>query len=362
MLALALVATVARSASGDGKAAAFVSVYQDDDHVSVISPQLVASTEIDDRVEVEAGWEADIISAASVDIVTAASPRGFEEVRHGLIAGASFRPEPEVGFGIRYLPSWEPDFDSHAVAARTVHEWLERRVEQRLELRASFDRVGRAGEPTETWRKQTSVSAAASVGVIVDRWTVAQLAYEVASVDGFQASPYRFVPVSWEPTAIVVRVPERTPEHRARHAIGPSVRRALARDWFASAGYRFYADDWGIVSHTGELELQHELVRDRLVLGANARVYWQSSASFHRKRYVTPTGEVPRFRSADKMLSRSWSLLAGARSELGFGRAGPFEVLRATLSLAVYEQRFEEFAPLEARTAVIASLGASGEY
>jgi hypothetical protein len=317
---------------------------------------------VDERLDVEAAWEADIISAASVDIVSAASPRGYEEVRHGLSLGADFRPEPETGFGIRYLPSWERDFDSHAVAVRAVHEWLERRVEQRIEGRVSFDRIGRAGEPAETWRDQTTVSVSATLGVIVNPRTVAQLAVEVASVDGFQASAYRFVPVFWEPGGLMLRVPELTPDHRARLAAGASVRHALARDWFASAGYRGYADDWGVESHTADVELQHELVRDRLLLGASARAYRQSSASFHRERYVADAGELPRYRSADKLLSRSWSLLAGVRSEVGFGKAGPFDALSATATLGVYRQRFEDFATLGARTAVISSVGASGEF
>lgn len=349
------------SALADSRSSAFVSVYSDDDDLSVVSPALTVRQELDEGVDAEVGWEADIISAASVDVVTAASPHAYEETRHGLTAAALWKPEREVTFALRYLPSWETDYSSHGLALRTAYEWLDRRLEQRLDVRASFDRVGRAGEPESRWRDLSVVSLAPSLGWVFDRWTVGNLGYELIAQDGFQSSSYRFVPVRWS-LITSVSVPERHPERRVRHAIAASVRHALSRDWFVAGGYRFYRDSWQVQSHTLDATLQHAIDTDRVLLGLDLRGYFQGEASFYRERYDAPPGTFPRYRSRDKMLSESWSALAGLRSEVGLGQVGFADDLRVVVKSDVYEQHFLTFEPLARRRAFIFQLGASAEY
>lgn len=357
-LALALLAA---NAGADSRATAFVSVYSDDDELTVVSPELALRQELSDRLQLQASYEADIISAASVDVMTAASPHGYQEVRHGLAAGATWRPEREISFGLSYLPSWETDYDSHAIALRTVYEWLERRLEERLDLRASFDRVGRAGEPESEWRDLFIVSVAPSLSWVLDRWTVASLSYELQAQDGFQSSSYRFVPIRWSGTT-TVSVPERHPEWRVRHALALGVRHALSRSWFVSGGYRLYRDSWGLGSHTAEAGLQHSTRGERVLVGLDARGYYQGAASFYEQRYSALPGTFPVYRSRDKMLSDGWSVLAGLRGEVGLGPVGFADDVRVVAKSEVYEQHFLSFEPLDARRAFIFQLGASAEY
>ncbi len=347
----------------NGRVDGWISVYSDDDDLQVVSPQVGAQAELYDRYQVEVAYDADIISAASVDVVTAASPRGYDEVRHGVRLGIGWRPEAATTLFARYLPSWEPDYRSHGVAAGASTEFWERNIDARLDVRANFDRVGRAGEPKQRWRDLTQLVVAPSIGWTVDPETTLQLAYELQLMNGFQASPYRFVTIQWTDAARSrIRIPETTPDQRTRHAIAVSTRRAVSKRWFVGLAYRFYVDSWAVVSHTAEAELQHAFLSDRVILGASVRGYWQGDADFYRERYVTPFGLLPKHRVADKMLSRQWSWLPGLRAELELGAPLGMAALRATTKLEVYDQHFLNFAPLEERRAVITSLGATGEF
>jgi hypothetical protein len=357
-LAFVLFAT---AANADSRATAFVSAYSDDDGLTVISPELSLRQEVSGWVDVEASYEADIISAASVDIVTAASPRGYEEVRHGFAAGVLWKPEREITFGLKYLPSFEPDYASHGLVLRTGYEWLNRRLEQRLDLRAAVDQVGRAGEPRDTWRDLHIVALSPAVSYVLDRHTVGNLTYELQAQDGFQASPYRFVPIDWTGAATVA-VPEQHPEWRVRHALAVGVRHALALRWYASLGYRFYRDSWEVQSHTGELGLQHATAQEKVIVGLDLRGYTQGAASFYEERYAAPAGTFPVYRSRDKLLSRSWSVLAALRGEVGLGATGFAEDIRVAARAGVYQQHFLEFEPLDRRRAFTFQLGATAEY
>ncbi|MBK7584949.1 MAG: DUF3570 domain-containing protein [Myxococcales bacterium] len=356
-----LLTAVCTPARADNRAAVSLSSYADDNELTVVSPQASLRQELDDRVSVEGSYEADIISAASVDVLTAASPRGYHEVRHGFSAGVLWKPEREISFRAKYIPSFEPDYSSQGLLLGTAYEWFERRLEQRIDVRASFDRVGRAGEPRSTWRDLELVSIGPTLSWVLDRFSVVSLAYELQAQSGFQASTYRFVPISWA-SGTEVSVPEQHPKWRVRHALGMGVRRALSRHWFVSGGYRFYRDSWGVQSHTGDLGAQHATDQSKVIVGLDLRAYTQGEASFYREHYSSAPGTIPTLRSRDKMLSKNWSLLAGLRGELGLGPVLFTDELRLAAHADVYDQHFETFEPLHRRRAFIFQIGATAEY
>jgi len=93
LLALGL-ARPAQAAEGEVSTALLV--YSDDDHVTVISPRLGGRAELG-ALTLDARYTVDAVSAASVDLVTAASPAGFSELRHQ----ASGAAEHALGAGAR---------------------------------------------------------------------------------------------------------------------------------------------------------------------------------------------------------------------------------------------------------------------
>lgn len=350
------------SASSDGRVGALVSVYASNDHLTVVSPQASLRVPIRQNVDLETGYEADVISSATADVITAASPRGYTEVRHGATAGASYRPAPGTTLGARWLPSWEPDYVSQTFSGGASREWLDRRLTTDVGYRLSLDQVGRHGEPRDRWRSLTSHAVTLGLGWVLSPRSVVSVAYELIRADGFQASPYRTVRIGGGPLGAPYGVPEAVPDGRTRHALAATFRHALGRGFFAMASYRLYSDSWGVASHTEEVELSRSFHGDRYLVAIDARTYGQGRASFYAGHYHPAPGTLPELRSADKMLAPSWSWLAGPRFEVGLGDAGAVRDVRLSTKAELFEQRFSDFEPLPMRRAVILSLGGAGEF
>lgn len=357
-LALAL---VSRGAHAEGGATAFVSVYADDDDLTVVSPQVFATQTVVEDLEAHAGYDADIITAATVDVRTAASPRGYEETRHGFETGLRWQPRAETSVGARWVGSWEPDYQSHGIGVTTTHEWLARHLTTSLSLLARFNDTGRSDEPKERWRSLVTSVAGASLGLVLDRRTLATFDYELQVGHGFMGSLYRFAQLRW-PSGITLLIPEAHPAQRLRHAFRLGARRALGDVWFLAGGYRFYVDSWSVSSHTGDAELQVALADDQLILGAGLRGQFQTAASFYEAAYEETTGNVPVVRTADKLLAESWSVLAGVRAEMSWPSVGALDALRTGLTAELYEQHFVDFPRLDSRRALFVSLAIMAEY
>ncbi|MCC6557494.1 MAG: DUF3570 domain-containing protein, partial [Polyangiaceae bacterium] len=349
----------AAPAAPEGRAAGWLSVLATDDGLTVISPQLSVRAPVGDALEVELGYDADVITAASADVIAAASPRGYTETRHGVGVGATWRPAAATSLGARYLPSFEGDYESQGVAITAEREWIDRRLTTQVGYRFAFDEIGRRGDAREAWRSLDTHGVTLALAWVFGPRTVGQISYEGQILDGYQASPYRFVPVDL--AGVPVGVPERAPDDRARHAVALGLRHAITPQWFTATSDRVYADTWGIVSHTEEIELQRSSIGGGLILGAGLRLYGQTRADFYERRYAAPDGALPRYRTADKMLAPSYSLLAGPRIEVGLGPLGPLSDLRATAKIELYVQRFIDYDRLTGRRAVIPAIGIAGE-
>jgi hypothetical protein len=295
-------------------------LYTDDDNVVVSSSSVSAAANLDDEgSEVHAKVLVDAVTAASVDVISAATPR-FTEAREELDLGGSKARGAWLP-SLHYRLSREPDYLSNGGGAR-----VQRRLGPDTTAEAgydlTYDLVRRSGTPAEVF-EQTLVTHAGDVSVsqVIDPSTVVRLAYSFTAQDGYLEKPYRFVPLFDEAglaaaaadhmtlgldTVGRYRLPERpaeeVPDRRLRHAIAArAVRWIGALDASLRADYRLYLDDWGVRSHTGELGITFE--RDAHALTISNRLYEQTAADFWRRTYVVMPGTVPRYRTVDRDLS-----------------------------------------------------------
>jgi Protein of unknown function (DUF3570) len=295
-------------------------LYTDDDNVIVSSTRVGASAKLDDDgSEVHAAAIADAVTAASVDVITEATPR-FSELRKEADLGGAWA----LG---RWLPSAhyrlsdEPDYVSNGGGLR-----LDRRIGDDATIEAgydlTYDLVRRSGTSPDVFeRTLTTHSADVSLSQVVDPNMVLRVAYSFVGQDGYMAKPYRYVPL-FDPATIaaaraagtaiglddfgMLRLPERPPENvpdvRLRHAIAGRVLRYLPSIGASVRGdYRLYLDDWGMRSHTGEAALRFAF--DDRELGIAERVYEQTAADFWRRTYEVMPGTMPVYRSVDRELS-----------------------------------------------------------
>ncbi len=343
-------------------------LYTDDDNVIVSSSRVGASAQLDDNgSEIHAAAIADAVTAASVDVISEATPR-FSELRKEADLGGAWALGAWLP-SAHYRLSDEPDYVSNGGGLR-----LDRKLGDDATIEAgydlTYDLVRRSGTSPSVFEKTlVTHSADVSLSQVIDPNTVVRVAYSFVGQDGYMAKPYRYVPL-FDPATVdaaraegmtigldtfgMLRLPERPPENvpvvRLRHALAARALRYLpSLHSSVRADYRFYLDDWGVRSHTGELAWR--LARGDRELGLAERVYEQTQADFWRRTYEVAPGTIPVYRSVDRELSH----YASETTTLDFvDRHGSWSWY-ATASLMY--TRYFDFLFLDGRLALMAGGG-----
>ncbi len=301
------------------RAGSVLLVYTDSDNVTVWKPTAGGSVTLGPATA-SAHWSTDFISAASVDLISSASPRGYDEIRNEAQAGVGWDFSGGRKIDASYTVSDEPDFRSQNMGLSAAMDLFERRVTGILGVGASMAQVGRAGD-ADFWRDRDSQDLSLQGSVILAPATVLDVFATSQHINGLQSSPYRFVRL-YEPGATQhgTAVAERVPEQRWRNTATVRLRHRLAPSLFALADYRFYADTWGLVAHTVTARTTWTLPGGAFALALEARGHVQGRADFYQRRYaMQPDGpggpRGPQWRTADKELGPMWTALAGMRLE-----------------------------------------------
>jgi hypothetical protein len=285
-LASLLATLVAPDATrADQSAAAAVYVRQDTDHTTVVSPRLRLRAPVTEDAHLDLAYTVDVWTSASVDIVASAS-QPVTEQRDELNVGTDLVVD-DLTLAVAYRWSSEPDYESHGGSASAAIDLAEKATTLAVSAGGSVDRVGRVGNPRFDEAVSTLV-VGASVTQVIDAETVVQGLYDLSVVRGYQASAYRFVALGGDGTCDGVGrlcAPEQNPRERLRHALALRLRRALGAHFSVGAGYRFYFDDWGILSHTPKLELAWTPEPDAVV-SLGYRFYIQGAAAHYQAHYT----------------------------------------------------------------------------
>jgi len=294
---------LAAASAGAQQASTSLYVRTDSDRTTVITPRLRVSAPIADETTVDVAYTVDVWTSASIDIRTSAS-KAITEQRDQIDAGLTqVIGDATLSAGYRY--SSEPDYHSSGGSLGLAYDFADRNSTLALGLSALFDDVGRAGDPGFS-RALRTTSARVSFTQVLDSKMFSQLIYELGNSEGYLASAYRFVGIGTMSGACGDQRPafcvmEQLPNGRQRHAVSLSLRRALFDDLSLGAGYRFYTDDWDLLSHTVEGDLAW-LAGSETLLRLRYRLYTQSKAVHYSKRFLT-IAAAGRYFTHDKELS-----------------------------------------------------------
>jgi len=337
-------AQVADNDPGKGDAKGSLAMYADSDKTTVVTSVAEANVRLPAPVVVGAHALVDAVSSASVDVISAATTRFTENrVELGATAQVGLSRSTEATLG--YTHSGENDWHSHAVELGVSRDVANRNAKLSLGLGFTRNEVGRAHDPA--FDKQLDV-AGAQLGFsqVLGRHTLATIAYTISYASGYQGSPYSFITLMDSFSA-----PESPPEERTRHAVTARVMHVFGDANIIDAQYRLYIDDWGIVSHTAEVAYTRELTRE-WSLRLRARGYHQNHAAFYEETYEMPM----RYMTVDRELSTFWDGMAG----LKVAYLGKSWDLDAKIDGTVY--RFEDYARLRGRVAIVTGLGVTWRW
>lgn len=276
-----------------------VALYADDDRTTVWRPRVSGAVPAGD-VGVAASWTADVVSSASIDVVTRAS-RPVEETRHELGAQVTLHGDEALELGAGYTLGTEPDYTTHAVSLRAARDLGALRLwHATAGIGASTSAIGTVVDDRFEEDAQT-LQAAASLSRITDPVTVVRAALELSLTTGFQSSAYRTVRLGdwtgapytgddpdatpWVFTGVTGVAREQHPDLRRRARLALDAVRDLGGNVAAYAQVAGYADDWGIEAAEVSAEARIEPAPG-LLLRVGGRGYVQTGAWFWRARYV----------------------------------------------------------------------------
>ncbi len=297
------------------------SAYADTDAVSVITPAIEATLK-----DPLAGWSAtgsylvDVVSAASVDIVSTASTH-WTEVRHAGALSAT-ADIGDTSTSVSGSVSREPDYLSLSGGLTERIELAHKTVTPVVSYSFSRDVAGRTGTPFSVYSLTLlKHTVTGGVELILDPTTMITLVADASFESGRQEKPYRFIPLfapdvvgqisagapidTVNALRLPGRVSERVPDSRLRYAVSGRLAQRVS-GWSTFVIHeRLYRDDWGLQASTTDLRMLMDAGR-RWFVWTHFRAHVQSSVSFWKRAYVGVPGatgiEVPALRTGDREL------------------------------------------------------------
>jgi Protein of unknown function (DUF3570) len=318
------------------RASSEVGAYADSDHVFVLTPSIAASVAKPTAgVRVDASYLVDVISAASVDIVSTASRR-WEEVRQAGTLAATYQPG-SLGVSGQGAVSVEPDYVSWAGGIVLTQDLLSKNVTLLVGYQHGRDVAGRTGTPFSVYSHAIDLDGVkAGASVVLDRATIGTAMVDADFVNGDTSKPYRYIPlfapgVQVSPGASIdtvnalrlsARVLEQVPRTRSRYALTMRVAHRF-RASTLRLEERLYDDTWGLKASSTDARFLADVSR-RVELGPHARVHGQTAVDFWQLAYVLRAGpqtglDFPAYRTGDRELGPLVNLTAGGTLRVGVG-------------------------------------------
>lgn len=327
------------------RASGEVSTYSDTDHVLVVSPTVALAVEDPVRGFSASGrYLVDIVSAASADIVSTASPR-WHEVRHVGSVEGSYKPG-DFGLAPRLSISREPDYLSLGAGLQASADLDDKRWTVALGYGYGHDTIGLHSTPFSIFsRTLDRHGLSASASAVVDRATRVTLIADAVLERGELAKLYRFVPTFEHANASVPsgasvetinglradeRVAEHVPDTRQRYALTARLAHRFPT-WTLRVDERGYRDSWGLLASTTDLRCIAD-ASSRITLWPHVRAHVQGGVSFWRRVYEVSTDangvrHVPTWITGNREQGPQRSLTLGAGLQWALG---PDENLQRT--------------------------------
>lgn len=264
--------------------------------VTIDGPSILVRKSVGRSVSLAANYYVDMVSSASIDVITTASPYTEERTQYSL-SGDYLRGNTTISAG--YTNSTESDYDANTYNLSVSQDMFGQLTTLTLSYGYGDDTVRRSDDPNffrDTTRQQYGVG----LTQILTRNLLTALNVEVITDEGFLNNPYRSVryldpdsPVGYSFEA------ELYPRTRTTNAVGVRAKYYLPYRAALEAQYRYFIDTWDIESHTVSLSYIHPW-RD-FIFSAKYRYHDQTGAHFFRDIFAR--SEATNFRGRDKELS-----------------------------------------------------------
>lgn len=264
--------------------------------VQIDGPSVLVRKQVAKDVSIVGNYYVDMISSASIDVVTTASP--YSEEREQYSFGVDYL-HGNTTMALGYTSSSESDFDATTYNFSVSQDLFGDLTTLTLSYALGDDTVGRADDDSFS-RDNTRQQYGIGFTQILTRDLIATLNFETITDEGFLNNPYRSVRYADPTNALGYSFePELYPHTRTSNAIGLRTRYYLPYRAALQAEYRWFTDTWDIDAHTAALSYVHPM--EPWTFTIKYRWYDQTGAHFFRDLFARP--EEFNFRGRDKELS-----------------------------------------------------------
>ncbi len=264
--------------------------------IAIDGPSLLIRKKVGKSVSLVANYYVDMISSASIDVVTTASP--YTEEREQVSLGMDYL-RGNTTMSVSVTNSEESDFTSNSYSFSVSQDMFGDLTTLTMAYSLGDDEVRRSDDATFV-RDADRQFYSVGLTQIITRDLIMGLNVETITDEGFLNNPYRTVRYL-DPTSPVgySYEPELYPNTRTSTAVGIRARYYLPYRAAIQAEYRFFTDTWGIISHTGAISYTHPW--GPFTFSGKLRLYTQDQADFYQDLFSRSA--ATNFRARDKELS-----------------------------------------------------------
>ena len=309
-----------------------VDTYSDNNDVQVYSPTLSYMKLLSKNWLIGIKMRVDAIAAASIRtggsparnvdaLATASKKEGFDDVRTTPTFMVAYDDgENSASAGIYY--SSEEDYVGKAIFANYTKQLNQGNTAIGIGFSQSADNWSPSNNRKLDVSNRDEQKIDLSLNQLLTPNSSMQLVYSYMYSKGFLSSPYPYVLQGNDFIGF-----EKYPKTRTGHVLALKGVQYIDEDNAFNYGYRYYTDDWGIDSHTFNLEWLHD-INDKLMIGARGRYYTQSAADF--------TKAIGTYQNSDSYLVSDYRMSAFSSYDIGIPlKYKPSDESPYTFSLSV---------------------------
>jgi hypothetical protein len=280
--------------------------------VTIDGPSMLVRKKFAEKYSVSANLYMDMVSSASIDVVTTASPYREERTQ----ASAAFDMlNGKTQYSLGYTTSEENDYTANSASFDLSQDLFGDLTTISFGHTRGWDEVRRRGDDAFA-ESVDRRSYRVGLSQIVTPQLLMGASYELVTDEGYLNNPYRSVRyLDPESASGYSYQPEVYPHTRTSSAASVRARYFLPYRAALHGEYRYFTDTWGIDAHTAEIGYTHPWT-ERWVFEVGYRFYTQTAAEFYSDLFERP--DQQNFLARDKELSTfsSHMLSLGATYEL----------------------------------------------
>jgi len=264
--------------------------------VQIDGPSILVRKQVGKSTSFVGNYYLDMVSSASIDVITTASP--YSEERKQWSLGMDYL-RGDTTMRVSYTSSVESDFDARTYGFSVSQDMFGDLTTLTLSYAKGDDVVGRSDDPAFE-RDNNRQHYGVGITQILTRNLITTLNFETITDEGYLNNPYRSVRYADPGSARGYSYePELYPHTRTSNAVGLRAKYYLPYRAALEGEYRYFTDTWDIKAHTVSITYTHPW--REFIFSGKYRYHDQTGAHFYSDLF--PREQATNFRGRDKELS-----------------------------------------------------------